>query len=139
MLFASTGCKFGIGADVDVTPQIASRLARGVYSIYFASDSAKILGESKVRLAYLISDLNQSRNVTLVLRGYTDQVEKPILASKRLKAVNAALINVTAANNIIIKQEECGSSDPLTSYNTVANNPQSRRVDAFVTVPLQQP
>jgi outer membrane protein OmpA-like peptidoglycan-associated protein len=103
--------------------------------IYFASGSSAITDEAKERMNNLIFMLRGVKRVTIVLRGYADRSEKqPFqLSGQRVATVRDMLKKSGAVDSsVIIKPEAFGNNDSLISYNTVNNNPQSRRVDVFI-------
>jgi len=112
--------------------------AKDVHRIYFAFDKDEIKDESIPKMNELISQLKKVRNIRLIMYGYTDRVGQNNynhqLAIRRINAVKKILIRsgVIKTNNISIETKALGESDPLISYNTINNNPNSRRVDVFI-------
>lgn len=142
-LLLSGCCKFSrrSAPDQHTSPlflaasQERSALLKEGLSIYFASGSAAITNESKERMHALTSALKELKRVTLVLRGYADRSEKQAfkLARQRVAEVRHILDRSGAVDgSVAIKQEAFGDNDPLITYNTVNNNPHSRRVDVFI-------
>ena len=115
--------------------------AKDPHSIFFSFDNATIKDESIQKMKELISQLKKVQNIRLVIYGYTDRVGtnhyNNKLAKRRINAVKTMLINsgVITANNISIETKALGEHDPLISYNTINNNPHSRRVDIYITQP----
>ena len=113
--------------------------AKDIHSIYFRFNSASIQNESIPKINHLISQLKKVRNIKLIMHGYTDRVGMDHynhqLAIRRINEIKKLLIHsgVTKANNISIETKALGKNDPLISYNTINNNPRSRRVDVFIT------
>ncbi|MCH9753620.1 MAG: OmpA family protein [Alphaproteobacteria bacterium] len=107
-------------------------------SVYFKFDSAKIEDEAVKRVNEMIHSLSIVSNVDVFLYGYTDKVGKieynKKLAGRRVNAIKKALegSGVLDRNNIKIKSVVYGEFDPLVSFDTVDNNPKSRRVDMFI-------
>jgi outer membrane protein OmpA-like peptidoglycan-associated protein len=107
-------------------------------SVYFKFDSAKIEDEGIKRVNEMIHSLSIVRDVDVLLYGYADKVGKVAynkkLAGRRVNAIKKALegSEVLERNNIEIKSVVYGEYDPLVSFDTVDNNPKSRRVDIFI-------
>ena len=142
---SSSGCRSAATRAAQTTqapvqfisaPPINTAFTQDVHSIYFKSKSDKILDEGVARLNDFLLQLSDVKNVTLILRGYADRAEnKPQdLSLKRANAVKKILIKsgILISNSITIELQAFGTADPLISYNTVDNNPISRRVDVFI-------
>lgn len=112
--------------------------AKGRNTVYFKFDSANIEDEGVRRINEAIFNLSLVRDVKIILYGYSDRVGKPSynkkLAERRVAAIKEALESsgVIKENNISIEAIVFGEYDPLVSFETVDNNPQSRRVDIFI-------
>jgi outer membrane protein OmpA-like peptidoglycan-associated protein len=103
--------------------------------IYFASGSSAITDEAKERMNNLILMLRGIKHVTIILRGYADRAEyHPLQLSRARVATVKGMLEKSGVvdGSVTIKQEAFGNNDPLISYNTVNNNPLSRRVDVFI-------
>jgi outer membrane protein OmpA-like peptidoglycan-associated protein len=115
--------------------------AKDVHSVYFEFNKAVIKDEGIARVNKLISQLKKVQHIKLVMHGYTDRVGQESynhkLAMRRINAVKTMLIHsgVITANHITIETKALGQHDPLISYNTINNNPKSRRVDVYITRP----
>lgn len=145
---SSSGCKSAATritrapqAPIEYNQLVYDQLAnaefvKDVHSIYFKSKSDKILDEGLTRLNNFLLQLSNVRNASLIVRGYSDRAEdKPQdLSLKRANAVKKILIKsgILISNAITIELQAFGTADPLISYNTVDNNPVSRRVDLFI-------
>ena len=107
-------------------------------SVFFDFDSHKIRGEGRSRVEKMIRELSTVPNANIVLYGYTDRVGSVKynynLAMKRAKAVKSMLVasGIIQAQNIKIIIKDYGKFDPMVSHETIANNPQSRRVDMYL-------
>jgi len=112
--------------------------ASGDNRVYFKCNSAKIEDEGVLRINEMLKQLSVVKDVTVVLYGYTDRVgneaDNKKLATRRVSAIKKALNDsgVISKNNIEIKVMIFGEYDPLISFNTVDNDPKSRRVDMFI-------
>jgi outer membrane protein OmpA-like peptidoglycan-associated protein len=134
------GCCYrrGMNSSVEASRNDFRIFAKDTNSIYFKFDSALIQDEGIERINHLISELKKVRNVKLLIYGYADRAgRKPYnykLSMRRINSVKKLLINsgVIKANNISIETKTVGEKDPLISYNTIDNNPTSRRVDVFI-------
>lgn len=112
--------------------------ADGDNRVYFKFGSAKIEDEGVVRINDMIDKISIVNDVKVLLYGYTDRVGKKAynkkLATRRVNAIKKALKDsgVIDKNNITIETVAFGEYDPLVSFDTADNNPQSRRVDMFI-------
>lgn len=112
--------------------------ADGAHSVYFKFASAKIEDEGVVRINEMIDKISIVNGVKVLLYGYTDRIGKETynkkLATRRVNAIKKALKDsgVIDTNNIAIEIVAAGAHDPLVSFDTVDNNPKSRRVDMFI-------
>lgn len=107
-------------------------------SVFFDFNSYAIRGEGRNRVERMIRELSTVPNTNVVLYGYTDRIGSAKynydLAMKRAKAVKSALVasGIIDAESIEIMIQDYGKFDPMVSYETVDNNPQSRRVDMYL-------
>lgn len=112
---------------------------KNVHDIYFGSNESSLKDESILKMNKLISELKKVRNIKVILYGYTDRSGTKSynrkIAAKRINAVKKMLLKsgVIQSNNILIETKIFDNGDPLSSYNTINNNPKSRRVDVYIT------
>ena len=108
----------------------------GQHRVYFKFNSAEIEDEGVKRVNEMINELSIVRNVTVILYGYTDRSEagNKKLAESRVHAIKEALVasGAISSNRIKIKIFAFGEYDPLVSFDTIDDNPSSRRVDMFI-------
>lgn len=117
-------------------PEEVIDYAHSRHAVYFKSGGSKVEKQGVVRINRMLQELSQLSNVKVVLRGYVDRFEKKPheLSTKRVESVKKALINsgILEKNNILISGRGYGKYDPYISYNTIKNNPKSRRVDMYI-------
>ncbi len=107
-------------------------------SVFFKFDHHTLEEDSKQRLKKFIHELEKVKNAKVVLMGYADQVGSKKynknLSSQRVVALLKIIYasGVPQKNNIEVKPYSYGKHDPFISYDTVINNPHSRRVDIFI-------
>ena len=95
-------------------PVSSSAFVKDVHSVYFKSKSDQILGEGTLRLDKFILQLNEIKNVTVVIRGYADRAEEDPqgLSVKRIKSVETILSKsgILISNNIKIERQAFGAT-----------------------------
>ncbi len=104
-------------------------------NIYFETNKARLLSQSKIQLDELFLALNQNPALEIEIRGHTDNSgnvnNNQVLSENRAKAVFDYLV-IKGMSSKRSSYIGFGSSEPVVPNNTGANKAKNRRVEIKV-------
>lgn len=115
--------------------EIAEGRTISLRNVFFKTDSASLLEESKFQLEALYKLMNEYDKMKIEIRGYTDNVGDDAynleLSKRRATAVENWLID-KGINPSRISSQGFGKSDPVETNNTEAGRARNRRVTFYI-------
>ncbi|NLL28655.1 MAG: OmpA family protein [Bacteroidales bacterium] len=121
--------------DIDLEPVVVGKSYR-MNDIYYKSNSAELLSESKKVLDDFIDFLNENPNIKVKIQGHTDNIGSDAfnmtLSEERAKSVFDYLIeNGISASRLSYKG--FGESKPVDTNDTEAGRAMNRRTEFLIT------